>query len=513
LYPFGVAGCYNNFSFSCISDNFLVWLLEGFIGVAVMPHIMKIALIEPPKDFWFVMGKYIPPPFGLLCLASYLEQENPDANINLIDCQSEGLDWDSLEDRLSEIQPDIVAPSSLATANAYYSLRVCQIVKQLNPEIKTVLGGQHFTALADETLSKYPEVDFIIRGEGEKTFSELVGCIKLETGFEDILGLSYRGEQIFHNIDRPLFCNLDVLPAPAYHLVEDHMNDYHFSLMAEEHPFAIVEGSRGCHHNCSYCSQWRFWKQRQRYKSPKLVVNEFYRLYTEFGSKFFWFTDDNFSLGKHTDEICQGLIEMGLNDEIQWFCQLRVDNIMAHPDNLENLRKAGAIWALVGFDNPSSKILSSYRRRGLEKDNSKQAVDLLRDNEIFSQGTFIIGHQTDTRESIEVLREYADYLDPDIASFFTLTPFPGTDIYLEAREKGRIEDNNWANYDMVHAIMPTDNLTREEVQEELYKCYNHFFGSWPRRYRGILSENPVTRHTYGYLAKQSILANLKDLIN
>lgn len=473
---------------------------------------MRIALVEPPKDFWFIMGKYIPPPFGLLCLAAYLERERPETEITVVDSQSEGLDWTGLENRLAELRPDIVASSGMSTANAYYGIRVCQTAKKLDPEVKTVLGGQHFTALAQETLNGYPEVDFIVRGEGEETFTELVNCVERGSGIDGVLGLSYRGSNIVHNPDRGLICNLDQLPPPAYHHVAEHMKGYYFSLMAEENqPFAIVEGSRGCRHNCSYCSQWRFWGQSHRAKSPGLVVNEFERLYNDYGSKFYWFTDDNFGLNQRTEDICDGLIERGLGDEIQWFCQIRVDDIVAHPNIVGKLRKAGAVWALVGFDNSSEEILSSFRRSGLEKNNSKKAVDTLRENQIFSQGTFIVGHQSDNRESVQALREYADYLDPDIASFFALTPFPGTEIYLEAKERGWIMDTNWANYDMVHAIMPTNHLSREEVQRELYECYNQFFGSWPRRYRGILSENPITRRTYGYLAKQSILANLKGL--
>ncbi len=476
-----------------------------------MPPCMNVALIEPPKDFWFVMGKYVPPPFGLLCLASYLEEKSPGFKITVVDCQSEGLDWGGLEKRLIELAPDLVAPSSLSTANAYYSLRVCQLAKKINSEIWTVLGGQHFTALSDETLRDYPEVDFIIRGEGEVTFTELVNCLANDSGLNDVLGLSYRHGDIIHNPNRPLICDLDELPPPAYHLVEEHMEGYYFSLMAESLPFAIVEGSRGCHYNCSYCSQWRFWRRNHRFKSPERVVNEFNRLYGDYGSRFFWFTDDNFGLSNHTMEICDALINRGLGDEIQWFCQLRASDIVRHPDRVSKLREAGAIWALVGFDNPSKKILSSYRRSDLTRDNSKKAVDTLRLNQIFSQGTFIIGHSSDDSQSIQALREYADFLDPDIASFFVLTPFPGTEIYDKAREKGLLEETNWANYDMVHAIMSTNHLSREEVQRELYECYNQFFGSWSRRYRGILSDNPVTRRTYGYLAKQSILANLKDL--
>ena len=178
---------------------------------------------------------------------------------------------------------------------------------------------------------------------------------------------------------------------------------------------------------------------------------------------------------------------------------------------VEKLREAGAIWALVGFDNLSEDILKSYRKKGVAKTNSKQAVELLRENQIFSQGTFIIGHPTDSHGSIEALRNYADYLDPDIATFFALTPFPGTEIYEDALEKGWIEDTNWANYDMVHATMPTEHLTREEVQKELWECYNSFFTNLPRLYKGITSDNPVTKRTYGYLARQNILANLKDI--
>jgi anaerobic magnesium-protoporphyrin IX monomethyl ester cyclase len=129
----------------------------------------------------------------------------------------------------------------MATANAYYGLRVCQLAKHLNPGIKTVLGGQHFTVLADETLRQYPEVDFIVRGEGEETFTEIVNCLDTGSNFEGVLGLSYRLTSIFHNPDRPLKCDLNEFPPPAYHLVEEHMKDYYFSLMADEDlPFAIV---------------------------------------------------------------------------------------------------------------------------------------------------------------------------------------------------------------------------------------------------------------------------------
>ncbi|MBD3206428.1 radical SAM protein [Candidatus Bathyarchaeota archaeon] len=475
---------------------------------------MHVVLVEPPKDFWFIMGKYIPPPFGILCLAAHLEEKYPSNEITVIDSQAEGLDWDKLEKKISRIDPDIIAPSSLSTANAFYALRTAELAKKLNPEVKTILGGQHFTALSEDTLQNYPEIDFIIRGEGEETFSELVNRIDKDKSMSELKGLSYKLEdKIVHNPDRPLISDLNSIPYPAYHHVSEHMKDYYFSLMADQdRPFAIVEGSRGCKHKCSYCSQWCFWDNKQRSKSPTRILEEFKLLYDKYGSKFFWFTDDNFGLGHRTREICEKIIEEGLGEEIQWFCQIRVDDIVNNPETLNLMSKAGCTWALVGFDNPSQGILRDYRRTNLNKQENREAVKILREKGIFSQGTFIIGHKEDNHESINDVREYADFLDPDIASFFVLTPFPGTDIFNEAVREGWIEDYNWANYDMVHAVMPTKHLSIKDVQKELYDCYNHFFGSWPRRYRGISSRNPITRRTYTYLAKQALITELKGLV-
>jgi len=116
---------------------------------------LKVLFVEPPKDFWFILGQYIPPPFGVLALAGYLEA-NYDAEIEVLDCQAEGLNWESLERRLESIQPDVLAPSGLSTSNAFVVLRAVQLAKKLNPGVRTVVGGQHFTALAEETLKGYP---------------------------------------------------------------------------------------------------------------------------------------------------------------------------------------------------------------------------------------------------------------------------------------------------------------------------------------------------------------------
>jgi anaerobic magnesium-protoporphyrin IX monomethyl ester cyclase len=92
-----------------------------------------------------------------------------------------------------------------------------------------------------------------------------------------------------------------------------------------------------------------------------------------------------------------------------------------------------------------------------------------------------------------------------------LTPFPGTKLYETAKQNGWITDVNWANYDMVHAIMPTENLSRDQVQEELYRCYRSFYGNIKRRVKGLFSPNHLKRRTYRYLASQGLLKSLRDI--
>jgi len=126
---------------------------------------------------------------------------------------------------------------------------------------------------------------------------------------------------------------------------------------------------------------------------------------------------------------------------------------------------------------------------------------------------FVIGDRKDTRMSIEQLREFASELDPDFAIFCALTPFPGTDVYDEAKRNGWIEDHNLSNYDMAHAIMPTETLSRMEVQEELYNCYRDFYGSWKRRLGGLFSANKLKRQLYRHMMRKGVVRQFKNLIN
>lgn len=456
------------------------------------------------------MGEYLPPPLGILCLAAYLEAKHEAVEIKVIDCQAEQMDWGTLEKRIAAFKPDIVAPSSVSTGNAFLVLRTVELAKKVDPAITTVAGGQHFTALAQESLAAYPELDIVVRGEGEQTLFELVHALESEQPLSRVRGLTFRQNgNIIQTPRRPVIKNLDTLPFPGYHFVREHMSRYHFTMMAGDAPYTLVEGSRGCDHRCTFCTQWGFWGRCRR-KSPRRIADEFEYCYREFGSRFIWFTDDNYDLGPHMDQLCDELIGRGITDDLLWFIQVRSDDIIANQDLLPKMRKAGVHWVMAGLESHDHATLEKYRK-GIEPSMAKQAMDLLRQHGILAQSTAIIGERSDSRESIEAFRQWIQHVNPDVAIFMCLTPFPGTELYKLAQRNGWIEETNWTNFDMVHAIMPTEHLTRAEVQQELYQCYREFYGSWRRRLRGLFSTNKIRRTYYWYMMKQGLLKALKEL--
>ncbi len=472
---------------------------------------LKVMFVEPPKDIWFVMGEYLPPPYGIIQLAAYLERENNNVQLEILDCNAEKVDWKKMEEHMADSNPDIVACASLATCNTYAVAKTLETAKRMAPKTLTVTGGQHFTATAQDSLQLHPEIDVIIRNEGEQTLAELVGACQQGERLENVAGISFRnGGEVVHNPSRALIANLDDLPFPGYHLVKDNMLKYHFSVMAGKRaPYALIEGARGCNHQCTFCTQWRHWQGCWRLKSAKRVADEMAYCNREFGSEMIWLTDDNFGTGQRPEEIAEEIIAKKVPD-VTWFVQARCDDINRNKDVLPRLAKSGLSWVLLGVENSDPNTLD-YFKKGITPQDAKTAVKLLRNNGIFAHAMVIIGNRKETYQSVRQLREFVNDLDPDFIMFGILTPFPGTEVYAEAERNGWIEDRNWNHYDMIHAIMPTETLSTHQVQEELYGCYRDFYGSWSRRLGGFFSGNPMKRRTYWHMAMSGVLDKVKSL--
>jgi anaerobic magnesium-protoporphyrin IX monomethyl ester cyclase len=165
---------------------------------------------------------------------------------------------------------------------------------------------------------------------------------------------------------------------------------------------------------------------------------------------------------------------------------------------------------LLGVENSNPQTLERFKK-GITPADSKTAVRLLKKNGIFAHAMTIIGNRKDTRQTITQLQQFTNDLDPDLVMFGILTPFPGTEIYAEAERNGWIMDRNWSHYDMIHAIMPTEMLSTQEVQEELYACYRSFYGSISRRIGGLFSRNQLKRKVFWHMAKSGVMEKVKSL--
>jgi anaerobic magnesium-protoporphyrin IX monomethyl ester cyclase len=472
----------------------------------------KILFIEPPKDYWFVMGEYQPPPTVLLILAAYVERELPDWDIEIFDCQAQRKTWDDIEKEIEAYSPSIVATSGF-TCNAYVCARVAEIAKKVNPDIVTLVGGLHFSQVPEESLTDFPEIDYIIRGEGEETIMELIKTFQSGKKPVDVKGLSFtHNGQIIHTQDRPLIENLDTLPYPAYHLVEDQIKNYHFTMMAGKNTiYMVMEGGRGCSHKCTFCTQWNHWNGVWRSKSPKRIVNEIEFIHEKFGGQFIWFTDDNFDYKKRGKALLSELKSRKFTKDIMLFFQARTDDVVNNAELVGQFRDVGNYWVMMGVENHSKERLKEYKK-GISVPDAYKAVKILNENDIFSHAMFVIGSRKDTVESMEQLREFSLDLDSDFSIYTTLTPYPGTEYYDNAKENGWIEDTNYAHYDMAHAIMPTETVSRKEVQEELWKCYRARYGSIPKNIAGLFSKKKLKRNLYRHYAGQQVLRKLKGLI-
>jgi anaerobic magnesium-protoporphyrin IX monomethyl ester cyclase len=474
--------------------------------------ISKLLFVEPPRNNWFIMGEYLPPPAALLILAAYVEREIPNLEIEILDCQAERMNWKDLEKYIESSKPSMILTSGF-TCNVFTCVKTCEIAKKVDENIITFVGGIHFSFTSEESLINFPEIDIIVRGEGELTIVDLIKTLNKKGKLDKVQGISFRNKKnIVHTPSRPLIKNLDSLPYPAYHLVEDNLKRYHFSMMAGRNTrYLILETARGCEYKCSFCTQWNHWGGIWRTKSTKRIVDEIEFLNETYGGVFLWFTDDHVNIRYRGKKLYEELRHRRCKDDIMLFFQARTDDVVSNTELISKLRDVSVYWIMCGVENDSEENLKEYKK-GIVKSDAYAAMKILQKNDIFAHAMFVIGSRRDTHESIESLRQFSIDIAPDFAIYTALTPFPGTIYFEMAKKNGWIEDYNYANYDMAHAIMSTETLTRKEVQEELYKCYQNFYGSIPKGIAGVLSTNKLKRTIYRHMAGQFVISKLRRLI-
>ncbi len=462
---------------------------------------MKVLLVEPPKTTWELMGQCVSPPLGLAQLAAVLEEAG--IGVDIVDCNAQNLGWSQLAGVIGEQRPDVIGATAM-TPFFYQALRVMEIAKGVDHSIVTVLGGPHVTFTPDETLLEHPEVDFIVRGEGERTLIQLVRCLEAKQDPCQVKGIALRqNDSIVLTLPQPPV-DVNSLPSPAYHLLP--MQNYHFTLLGK---FATLLSSRGCPHKCTFCSEWRFWGACWRPREPKRVVDEMELLNKRYGRESFWFGDDCFNVSaEHIQGICKEIVARRL--DVSWFYQGRADFLIKHKELLPLMRRAGNLMVQIGVESSTNQELANFKKH-LTRGQVEEAVDLLKKHDIVAQGLLIVGTRQDNADSIAHKLRYMKWLDLDFPIFTMCTPFPGSDIYNEAKAKGWLETRDYSLYDMGHAIMPTEHLTRSQLTSLYYGCFSSYYTDPVKLAKGLLSRNSWKRKIWRHMVKYTLKQLLRSL--
>ena len=397
-------------------------------------------------------------PTGLEYIAAYIKDAVD--QVHIVDME---LDKRKFQDIINFYKPDLIG-ITLSATDHNQGLHLAKIAKQNN--IHTVVGGYHPTSVPDIMLS-HPQIDMVIRGEGEVTMKELV-----ETGtFENVPGISYKNNgKIIHNVQRPQIEHLDTLPFPARCL-----RQYPYKSQDRVTDCDVIVMSRGCNGLCSFCCEPSMSQGCLRTRSPENVLNEIIEMseYHKRKPVNVMFADPNFMGNpKQVDRLCDLLMEHDLNME---FCALvRADAMATRPQLVKKMCQVGIRRFEMGIESPNVKDLKSTKK-GVTNRVHGEAVRNIRENGGRAGGTFVIGLPDQTEEEIKTFPTYAKEIGLTGAAFGIATPFPGTDFYKEIDEQSLIFETNWDNFDEMHSVYTTKYLTKEKIEEMATYCMAKFW--------------------------------------
>jgi radical SAM superfamily enzyme YgiQ (UPF0313 family) len=467
---------------------------------------MKILLIDPPfKRFTGLVNNYYP--IGLGYIASVTKEIGHTVKIYEADAAKrptsldfvgeyqrydsylQGVNdrenpiWHEIRQLLREYRPDLVGIGSI-TPKIASALVVADLAKEYNPNCFVVIGGAHPTVSPDQTI-RCPSVDFIVRGEGEKTFAELLSTLdSASKSYNQIKGMSYKENgKIFHNPPREYARDLNSIPFPAR---EELMNPGNYT----SEDMGVLLTSRGCPFKCTYC--YHPWKGKVNFRSIDNVIEEIKGVMRDFGTRQFAIKDDTFNVSsRHTQEFCERVLKEGL--DINWDCTTRVDRI--DEDTLKLMVRAGCNVIKVGIETGSQKILEQTHK-GTTLEQARKSAELFNRHGIFWTAYFMLGLPQETEEDIWATYKFMKEINPFYAGLGVYEPFKFTELFdigvklgllhpeveLEHFYKTRPKDYYFINPKRRVAEIPSERFeTLAEYMTRAFDSHNKSFGKMIRR--------------------------------
>jgi len=453
-----------------------------------------VLLINPPwmrqeGNIWTKIAGCVPP-LGLAQIAACLERNN--VKVRILDAAAENISFGAMPDELRKLKnPPQFVGITASTSIIREALETARLSKKIFPATRIVLGGIHPSLLPDEILAE-KFVDYVVRGEGEETFLELI------TGkpAPEILGLSYKNNShVIHNGNRAVVKNLDDLPIPAYHLLP--MKKYHPALGSYSRlPGIGMLTTRGCPGKCTFCFG-QYLGERIRMRSADNIIKEIQLLQKSYGIREVSFYDDTFTtFQSNVRRFCELLLKNEI--DITWSCFTRVDFV--NEEILSFMKRAGCHQICYGIESGSEKILRNIKKK-ISLDRAKQAVEMTKKAGIKVRATFMLGSPGETVTTMRKTIKFAIALEPDIALFNITTPYPGTEMHKWADENGYLITKNWSKYDLSMPVMNLPGVRPREVVKYYKKAYFSFY----------CRPGYILRRIFGMNNLSDVMLNIKAL--
>ncbi|QFT61661.1 magnesium-protoporphyrin IX monomethyl ester anaerobic oxidative cyclase [Roseivivax sp. THAF30] len=409
------------------------------------------------------------PPAWVAYLTGHLRQAGFD-DIHFIDAMTDNVSDEALAERMAEMRPDIVGVTAI-TPSIYRAEDVLRIARDTVPGAVRVLGGVHATFMFRQVLSEAPWVDVIVRGEGEEVCTDLFQTIAAGRWPEDrsrIKGLAYHdGNEIVATPAASTVKDLSKIK-PDWAILD--WEKYIYIPLGTR--VAIPNLARGCPFTCSFCSQWKFWRD-YRVREPKDVVDEIEDLVTNHGVGFFILADEEPTINrKKFVAFCEELIARGLPDKVKWGINTRVTDIYRDRELLTFYRKAGLVHVSLGTEAAAQMKLDLFNKE-TKVDENKTAIRLLREADILVEAQFIVGLDNETPETLEETYRMAWDWQPDLANWSMYTPWPFTPLFQELRDQ--VEVHDFSKYNFVTPIMKPAAMERGELLDGVMKNYRRFY--------------------------------------
>ena len=427
---------------------------------------MKVVLVNPPP-YQLVEPYYDTPPYprtAIAYLAGFLRSKGID--VDAVDCKFDRLDYGQGINAVLAKDPTIVGLTAFSN-EIVQAAEFASMLKKSRPELITLIGGVHFTAIPEQTLREFPSFDYGIKGEGEESLVHFCKFIEnAETQLpEGVCQISGNGE-FTEGGDRKPIGDQETLPYPAWDLFRP----------AEEY---ILHTSRGCPFACTFCMNPNGRKVRPR--SPENVIGELEFLYEFANPSRIFFGDEIFTVKKdRIRELCKLMIAKGFHKRFSWKCQTHVaciDQDLADLMKESNCRTTG-----LGIESGDDMLLMKMGK-STNASLIKDAVRVLKKSKINFESYFILGQPNETKQSALKTINFAVELNPDIPILGIMVPYPGTKIaqMVENGEGGyKRLSTNWNDYNKQFGnSIEFDHLSRRQMELlQLYGYLKVFIFNW-----------------------------------